>query len=148
MNRQKLVYLRRTGRLEHHVFDLFTDTRRLEALRLALVRELRTSPGQRSLAAVIGVGRSVIRKFVEMRAVPTDENLRRLEEWAVDRPEVAPPATAVALAILVGELPAEARLVTRRRLAAELHRAHTHGGVSIPDWLASELSEVGSDGNA
>lgn len=143
MNRQKIAYLQRTSRLDRHIIDLLADTRRLERLRLALTRELRASPGQRSLAEMIGVGRSVVRKFVEMRAIPTEENLRLMEEWAVDRPEVYPPVGAVALAVLIADLPADLRFGARRRLAAELRAIQEAAGLTVPEWLESELADVG-----
>jgi len=142
MNRQKIAYLQRTSRLDRHIFDLLADTRRLEAVRLALVRELRSCPGQRSLAATIGVGRAVVRKIVEMRAVPTDENLRRIEEWAVDRPEAVPPVGAVALALLVADLPADVRLAARHRLAVELMAVHERAGLAVPEWLNWEIADA------
>jgi hypothetical protein len=140
MNRQKIAYLQRTKRLDHRIFHLVDDTRRMEGLRLALLRELRARPGQRSLAQMIGVGRSVVRKFVEMRAIPGEENLRLMEEWAVDRPEAVPPVGSVALALLVADLPAELRLGVRRRLAAELRAIQETAGLPVPEWLKSELS--------
>ncbi|HEX2093354.1 MAG TPA: hypothetical protein VHG28_13195 [Longimicrobiaceae bacterium] len=113
----------------------------LEELRQALRRELRTHRGQEALARIIGVGRAVIRKLVEMRSVPRPEHLNRLREWAADRPAVEMHAGTVLLAMLVADLPAAERSRARRSLAAELARLHHEAGVEVPQWLASESAD-------
>lgn len=62
------------------------------------------SPMPTLLARLIGVGRAVVRKFVEMGSIPRIEHLERIREWAADRPAAEIPAGEVALALLVEEL--------------------------------------------
>lgn len=59
--------LERDRMLEGRVHERFADALDLEALRLAVRRELRVHRGQRALARLIGVSRGSLRKFVEMR---------------------------------------------------------------------------------
>lgn len=119
-------------------FDRFVDERGLEELRQALRRELRTHAGQRTLARTAGVSRAVVRKFAEGRSVPTPESLARLREWAADRPPVETPLGAVALALLVAELPPGERTAARRRLAEALAAAYVAAGAEVPPWLVRE----------
>lgn len=124
--------------MEGRVHDRFADCLDLEALRLAVRRELRVHRGQRALARLIGVSRGSLRKFVEMRSLPVPENLEKIREWAADRPRVRAPLGAVALAMLAGDVPAGARLRLRRRLAGEVARACAEEGVEVPAWVREE----------
>ncbi len=120
-------------------FDRFADTHTIESLRLAVRRELRVHRGQRALARLIGVCRGTLRKFVEMRSLPTPENLDRIRDWAADRPEVRAPLGVVALAVLAGDLPADFRLRARRGLARELAAVYADAGEVLPAWIEEEL---------
>lgn len=135
-------YLRRTGVPGQHLeFNRFADELAREEIRQALRRELRTHAGQRSLARVVGVGRAVIRKLVEMRSVPQHWHMQRLREWAADRPVAETPAGAVSLALLVADLPAPERYAARLRLAEEVTRLYAQSGVEVPAWLAHEVED-------
>jgi transcriptional regulator with XRE-family HTH domain len=125
--------------VDGRVHDLFADTLAVEALRLAVRRELRVHRGQRALARLIGVSRSSLRKFVEMRCLPVPESLEKIREWAADRPDVRTPLGAVALAVLAGEAPAGERLRLRRTLAGEVARACAEAGVEVPGWVGEEV---------
>jgi len=134
--------LRRTGvEGPHREFDRFADEFALEEIRQALRRELRTHAGQRSLARVVGVGRAVIRKLVEMRSVPEHWNMQRLREWVADRPAVETHVGAVSLALLVADLPPGERYAARLRLAEEITRLHVEAGVKVPQWLVHEVED-------
>lgn len=132
--RRKRVRLSRTEQ-----FNLFADEWGLEELREAVRRELRTHQGQLALARLIGVGRAVIRKFVEMRSVPRTEHLERIREWAADRPAVEVPVGMVALALLVEDLAPASRYRARGALARELRRWYAEEGVGVPGWLEDEI---------
>jgi transcriptional regulator with XRE-family HTH domain len=119
-------------------FHRFADVRSVESLRLAVRRELRVHRGQRALAHLIGVSRGTLRKFVEMRSLPTQENLDKIREWAADRADVHAPLGAVALAILAGDLPASFRLSTRDQLVGILAAAYTEAGEALPEWMGEE----------
>ncbi len=126
----------RTGELNR-----VAEAWRLEELRQAVRRELRTHRGQLALARMIGVGRSVVRKLVEMRSAPRDANLDRLREWAADRPAVETPLETVCLAVLVEGLPAAARYGARLELARALTRLCREAGGEVPRWLAVETED-------
>ena len=139
----KTDYLRKAGiGISRKVaFDRFTDEYGLEELRQAVRRELRTHCGQEPLSRIIGVGRSVIRKLVDMRSVPLDEHLDRIREWAADRPAVETDVGAVALALLAADLPAAERYRARFELVDQLAGAYRRAGVEVPQWLADEISD-------
>lgn len=120
-------------------FDRFADLHAVESLRLAVRRELRVHRGQRALARLIGVCRGTLRKFVEMRSLPTHQNLEKIRDWAADRPEVRTPLGAVALAVLAEGLPAQFRLRARRDLARELSVVYAEAGEVLPAWIEEEL---------
>jgi transcriptional regulator with XRE-family HTH domain len=122
-------------------FSRIVDAWRLEELRQALRRELRTHRGQLALARMIGVGRSVVRKLLEMRSVPEPRNLDRLHEWAADRPAVETPFDVVCLAVLVEDLPPDARYGARLELAEMLTRLYGQAGADVPQWLGLELED-------
>jgi hypothetical protein len=138
-------YPRRTGvdAGRNQQFKLIDDAWRLEELRQALRRELRTHMGQLALARMIGVGRSVVRKLLDMRSVPETGNLDRLREWAADRPAVETPLEVVCLAVLVEDLPAGARYGARLELAEMMARLYERAGAEVPRWLALELEDRG-----
>jgi len=120
-------------------FDRFADMHASESLRLAVRRELRVHRGQRALARLIGVCRGTLRKFVEMRSLPTYHNLEKIRDWAADRPEVHAPLGAVALAVLADGLPAQFRRRARLDLARELSGAYAEAGEVLPAWIEEEL---------
>lgn len=138
----KTRYARRPVEPVHSLeFQRFSGEWSLEELRQALRRELRTHSGQLALARFIGVGRTVIRKFVEMRSVPRGENLERLREWAADRPFAETPAGAVAFALLVGDLPSANRYQARLTLAEALIEHYAAAGQPVPEWLVNEVAD-------
>jgi hypothetical protein len=87
---------------------------------------------------MIGVCRGTLRKFVEMRSIPTAGNLDRIRDWAADRPDMQAPLDTVALALIAGDLPADFRFQARQRLVRELRAVYSEAGVAIPSWLAEE----------
>lgn len=119
--------------------DYFEWAHEEEALRGAVRRELRIHAGQRGLSRLIGVARSSLRKFVEMRSMPRGVNRKRIEHWAQNRPEYVPALGSVALALLVADLPAGDRLAGRRALADELAQVYQRAAQRVPEWLAEEL---------
>jgi hypothetical protein len=140
---QRTDYFRRTGVAPSRTgeFDRVADAWDLEELRQVIRRELRTHRGQQALARMIGVGRSVLRKLLEMRSVPVGANLDRLREWAADRPAAETPAGVVCLAMLVEGLPAGARYGSRLELAETLTRLHREAGSEVPRWLGLEIED-------
>lgn len=140
---QRTDYLRRTGvaATREREFDRLADVWRLEELRQVIRRELRTHCGQLALARIIGVGRSVVRKLLEMRSVPEPANLDRLREWAADRPSAETPLAVVCLAVLVEGLPAGDRYRARLELAQTLTRLHEETGTEVPQWLTQEVQD-------
>jgi len=139
---QRTDVLRRIESTDQEIVTrILSQEWRFEALRQALRRELRTHSGQRQLASMIGVSRSVIRKFLELRSIPTPENLATLEAWSEDRPAVSVPAGAVCVALLAGDLEPCLRSRARSRLAealAEIYRDSIH---PVPAWVRNELSD-------
>lgn len=135
--------LRRTGvaASRKHEFDRFADVWRLEELRQVIRRELRTHCGQLALARILGVGRSVLRKLLEMRSVPEPANLARLRDWAADRPAAETPLALVCLPVLVDNLPPGARYRARLELARTLTRLHEETGTEVPQWLIHEVRD-------
>lgn len=121
-----------------HDMAILMDLYDLERLRQVVRRELKVHTGQRTLAQEIGISRGSLRKLLEMQSVPTHHNLERLKEWATDRPEVWTPLGALALAVLVMDLPAEMRADLRRQVACLVESAYFRLGQSPPDWLARE----------
>ena len=140
---QRTDYLQRTGvaASRNGEFDRLADAWDLEQLRQVIRRELRTHYGQLALARIIGIGRSVVRKLLEMRSVPEPENLNRLREWAADRPSAETPLAVVCLAVLIENLPPSARYRARLELAETLPRLHDESGVEVPQWLANEIQD-------
>lgn len=122
-------------------FEIVADTRRLEALRQAIRREVATRSSLRGLAQQIGVDRGSLRKFLAMESVPDAGNLAKIEDWSEERPEVWTPLGAVALAVLVLDLPGPRRGPARRRLADALAAAFRDTGRPVPDWLDAECGE-------
>lgn len=121
--------------------DFLLDAQLLEEIRQVLRRELRTHGGQRAVARAIGVGRSVIRKLLEMRAEPRPEHMALIREWAEDRPEVRVPLGALCLATLVAELDSPLRYDARLRIAETLAQVYAGSGADLPAWLADELGD-------
>lgn len=117
---------------------------KLEGLRQIVRRELRVHAGQRVLARNLGISRAVIRKFLEMRSVPTAANMALLTDWAADRPEVDTPLGAVCLALLSSELAPGMRYAGRRRVAEALAGVYAESAAEVPAWLADELSGRGN----
>lgn len=119
-------------------FDIIADARRLETLRQAIRREVRTQSSLRGLAQHMGVDRGSLRKFLTMESVPDSENMEKIEDWSEERPEVWTPLGAVALAVLVLDLPGPRRGPARRQLAQVLASAFSDAKVQVPDWLEAE----------
>ena len=126
-----------------HDLDILLDLYELERLRQVLRRELRVHTGQRTLAGEIGISRGSLRKLLDMESVPTYRNLQRLKEWAADRPEVWTPLGSLGLAVLVMDLPAEARADLRRQVACLLDSAYFRLGQTSPEWLGRECGRAG-----
>ena len=119
-------------------FEIVADAGRLERLRQAIRREVRVQSSLRSLAREIGVDRGTLRKFLAMESVPQTDNLARIEDWLENRVDVWPPRGAVALAVLVLDLPGQQRGVVRRQLARLLASAFTKANTPVPEWLELE----------
>jgi hypothetical protein len=118
--------------------NAYADERELERLRRTIRAELETHPGQDTLAREMRVGRIVIRKFLEQRARPTPANLRKIRDWAENRPPMWTPYGAVILALAVRDLSGDERARVRRHLAQALADGYRRAGVSVPEWLQSE----------
>jgi hypothetical protein len=110
--------------------------REAEGVRMLLRRELRHTP-QRLLAALVGIDRNSLRKFLAL-SEPAPETWARLREWARDRPEPDPPPDSVALALLAAGFPARERSAVRRRIAETLLRLHLDADRQPPGWLVEE----------
>ncbi|HEX8674693.1 MAG TPA: helix-turn-helix transcriptional regulator [Longimicrobium sp.] len=137
----RLAYLRELRDRGRRNLDFLMEAQADEKIRQALLRELRTHHGQRSLASLIGVGRSVIRKFVEMRSVPTAENMGKIADWIEDRPAVpAVPLGCVCFAALVADLDADHRYAARRDLARVLATRYLSASQEVPKWLQNEIT--------
>ncbi len=132
---------KRVGSSRREILDRIADEYRLESLRQAVRRELRTHGGQRTLAKQLGLSRSVIRKFVEMRSVPAAENLQVIQEWAADRPDVETPLGSLCFAVLAAELSPALRYQARLRLAEALAEVYAGSDEAAPAWLAHELGD-------
>jgi hypothetical protein len=142
---QRTEFLKRLGIPGRKIVrDRIVAEWKLEGLRQVLRRELRVHSGQRVLARSLGISRAVIRKFLEMRSVPTPENMALLTNWAADRPEMDTPLGAVCLAVLSGELEPRMRYAGRRRVAEALAGLYAESASKIPAWLADELSGRGN----
>ncbi|HEV2150469.1 MAG TPA: helix-turn-helix transcriptional regulator [Longimicrobiaceae bacterium] len=121
-------------------FDIVADARRLETLRQAIRREVKAQTSLRALAQRIGVDRGSLRKFLTMESVPDWENLAKIEEWFEDRADVWTPLGAVALAVLVLDLPGPRRRPARKRLAQVLASAFGDAELPVPEWLDTECA--------
>lgn len=107
--------------------------RESEAMRMVLRRELRHTP-QRLLAALIGISRSSLRKFLAL-SDPGEPTRERIRHWCEDRPPPDLPLGAVALSMLAAGLPAPHRLGARRALAARLAELYEEVGAPVPGWV-------------
>lgn len=119
------------------VLRAFERAVELEALRTT-VREAVRQNGQHLIAGLIGITRSVLRKFLAM-SEPTPPSLARMREWCLDRPEPEVAPERVSLAVLAAGFPAEHRVWARRRFAHEFGEMYAQIGVSPPDWVKQEL---------
>ena len=126
-----------------HDFAILMDLYELERLRQVLRRELTVHTGQRTLAAEIGISRGSIRKFLDMQSIPTHQTLQRIKDWAGNRPDAWTPLGALALSVLVMDVPAEARGDLRRCLAGLLEATHARIDQPVPQWLAGECAPCG-----
>jgi hypothetical protein len=124
-------------------FDRYVDEREREMLRQIVRGELRTHTGQRTLSREIGIDRGSLRKFADGRSAPATSTLRRLREWAADRPEKRVPMPLVGLALLVEDLPSAVRATARRRVAACLETLYRDAGVGAPTWITDESTGSG-----
>ena len=127
-----------SGGMTRSEINLYADERELERLRRTVARELATHPGQEALARQIGVSRIVLRRF-EQGAVPRPEHVKKIAEWAEDRPPVWTPLGAIILATLVRDLPAAERALARHALARTLAVGFRRADRALPAWLEEEL---------
>lgn len=82
---------------EAQALEQWSRARYLEALRMAVRRELRVHKGPRALADEMGIHRNSLRKFVDGQSEPWPGTLARIERWAGNRPAVEPPNGVAAL---------------------------------------------------
>ena len=122
------------------VLRAFERAVELEALRTT-VREAVRQNGQHLVAGLIGITRSVLRKFLAM-SEPTPPSLARMREWRLDRPEPEVAPERVSLAVLAAGFPSEHRVWVRHRFAHELGAMYAQIGVSPPGWLEQELVDA------
>ena len=127
------------GGVTRSEIDLYADERELERLRRIVRRELATHPGQESLAREIGVSRIVLRRFLAF-SVPLPKQLRKIGEWAEDRPPMWVPFAAVLLGTAVRDLPAPERARARWELARVIAGGFLRADRAVPAWLSEELS--------
>ncbi len=120
---------------ERQVLERFWEE---ESQRIVLRRELRTLT-QRLLAALIGISRGSLRKFLGMSA-PSSETRERIQHFCADRPEPVVPPGMVALAILAQEFRAPDRARARRRMAEYLLQLFAECGDQPPPWLIDEVA--------
>jgi hypothetical protein len=116
----------------YEIMDAYEDETRRETVRRAVALH-----GQRLLAALVGVSRSALRKYLAMHDTGT-EIRERIYEWCKDRPEPDVPPGTVALLLLAREYPPARRADARRRIAALLTELHTEAGVDARRWLLDE----------
>lgn len=122
-----------------HDLNIYLDLYRLERIRQALRRDLRVHNRQQDLAREIGISRGSLRKFVENQSIPSYEVQQRLQDWVDSRPPIRTPPGAVALVLLVHDLPYQQRGEARRRLARELAAIYGEAGREIAQWLTEEV---------
>lgn len=123
-----------------HDLRLFGDLYDLERVRQVLRRELKVHGGQAGLAREIGISRGSLRKFLNDLTIPTHPVTERLVEWTADRPEGWTPPGAVAVTLLVHDLPRHLRGPAHRRLLETFAAIHTEAGVALPEWVAAALA--------
>lgn len=122
-----------------HDLNIFLDLYRLERIRQVLRRDLRVHSRQQDLAREIGISRGSLRKFVDSQSIPSHQVQQRLQDWVDSRPPIWTPPGAVALVLLVHDLPYQQRGEARRRLARELAAIYAEGGREISAWLTEEM---------
>jgi hypothetical protein len=110
-----------------------------ESRRAALRRRLQSVP-QRLLAALVGISRGSLRKFLDGSS-PSSAARRRIREWCADQPEPDTAPGAIALNLLAAEFPACRRGWARRQLAGFLIRLHEEAGQHPQAWLMDERPE-------
>lgn len=111
-----------------------------ESRRAALRRGLQSVP-QRLLAALVGISRGSLRKFLDGSS-PSSAARRRIREWCADQPEPDTAPGAIALFLLASEFPASRRGWARRQLASSLIRLHEDAGQHPRAWLMDEQPET------
>lgn len=121
-----------------HDLNIFLELYLLERLRRVVRRDLRVHNRQQDLAREIGISRGSLRKFVEDLSIPSHPVQQRLRDWVESRPPIWTPPGAVALVLLVHDLPYETRGEARRRLARELAAIHGEAGREVARWLVEE----------
>lgn len=122
-----------------HDLNIFLELYLLERVRRMVRRDLRVHNGQQDLAREIGISRGSLRKFIEDQSIPSHPVQQRLRDWVESRPPIWTPPGAVALVLLVHDLPYQARGEARRRLARELATIHGEAGREVARWLAEEI---------
>ena len=110
-----------------------------ESRRAALRRGLQAVP-QRLLAALVGISRGSLRKFLDGSS-PSRAARRRIREWCADQPEPNTAPGAIAFNLLASEFPASRRGWARRQLAGFLIRLHEEAGQHPQAWLMDERLE-------
>jgi hypothetical protein len=107
-----------------------------ESRRAAIRRGLRSVP-QRLLAALVGISRGSLRKFLDGSS-PRSEARQRIREWCADQPEPHTESGAIALNLLASEFPAPRRGWARRHLVEFLIRLHEESKQHPQAWLMDE----------
>jgi hypothetical protein len=110
-----------------------------ESRRAALRRNLQSVP-QRLLAALVGISRGSLRKFLDGSS-PSGAARQRIREWCADQPEPDTAPGAVALNLLTAEFPAYRRGWARGQLTTFLIRLHEEAGQHPQPWLLEERRE-------
>ncbi len=137
--RYQLGERKRPDLAPEHDLDILLELYLLERVRRVVRRDLQVHSGQQDLAREIGISRGSLRKFVEDQSIPSSPVQQRLRDWVDSRPPIWTPRGAVALALLVHDLPYQQRGEARRRLARELAAIHAEAGRELPRWLAEEI---------
>lgn len=107
-----------------------------EALRQKVRAGVRQN-GQHLTAILVGVPRAVVRKVLAM-SNPQPATLKRLQEWAMDRPDPEVTPGLAALAVLASEFQSPRRARARADLAQALIAMHMAQGAPPPEWLIEE----------
>ena len=122
-----------------HDLNIFLELYLLERVRRMVRRDLRVHNGQQDLAREIGISRGSLRKFIEDQSIPLPPRAAAAPGLGGEPPTHLDTPGAVALVLLVHDLPYQARGEARRRLARELAAIHGEAGREVARWLAEEI---------